>query len=111
MAKITPEKRVQIQIIDYLDSLKEEGLPLEWFRRDAIGPNYKKGLPDIWVITNGRHIEIEVKAPGCINERSAKQIEWEKRFNACRIPYMVVDSLERFKELFSLYKRETLPKQ
>lgn len=102
MAGKTPEKKVQDKIIAYLDSIHKSGsFPLEWFRRDAIGPNYKKGLPDLWVLVNGHHIEIEVKAPG--GKRSAMQIKWEQRFRACRIPYMVVDSFELFTELFSPY--------
>lgn len=101
MASKTPEKKVQDKIISYLDSIHKSGASphLEWFRRDAIGPNYKRGLPDIWVLVNGRHIEIEVKAPG--KSRTAMQIKWEERFRLCRIPYMVVDSFDKFVELFS----------
>lgn len=102
MAAKTPEKKVQDKIISYLDSIHKSGaLPLEWFRRDAIGPNYKKGLPDLWVIVNGHHIEIEVKAPG--KARTTMQLKWEQRFRACHIPYMVVDSFESFLSIFSAY--------
>ena len=32
-------------------------------RREAAGFNYKKGLPDIYCVYKGKHIEIEVKDP------------------------------------------------
>ena len=57
---MTPEKKVQNQIINFLDNQNN----LVYERRQAGGFNYKAGRPDVWFVFNGRHCEVEVKAPG-----------------------------------------------
>lgn len=61
---MTPEKRVQNSIIKYLTSLEKDGYPIFFERRQAGGYSYKKGIPDLYAVLNGIHIEIEVKKPG-----------------------------------------------
>lgn len=51
------EARVKRQICAYLKSLQN----CHWERRNAVGLNYKKGIPDLWCVHNGKHYEIEVK--------------------------------------------------
>lgn len=61
---MTPEKRVQNTIIDILSKLQKAGQPIFVERRQAGGFSYKMGIPDLYAVIDGRHIEIEVKAPG-----------------------------------------------
>lgn len=61
---MTPEKRVQNDIVDYLHELEKAGEPIFVERRNAGGFSYKKGIPDLYAVVNGIHVEIEVKQPG-----------------------------------------------
>lgn len=61
---MTPEKRIQNKIVDYLNKLQSQGAPIFVERRNAGGFSYKKGIPDLYAIINGWHVEIEVKQPG-----------------------------------------------
>ena len=58
---MTPEKKVQNQIVNYLNELQTNGFPVFVERRNAGGFSYKKGIPDLYASVNGLHIEIEVK--------------------------------------------------
>ena len=58
----TPEKRVQDSILRYLKKLKDENYPIYYERRQAMASS-KMGLPDLFVLYNGVHIEIECKKP------------------------------------------------
>lgn len=58
----TPEKRVQNAIIKYLKELRDNGVPIFFERRQALA-NTKAGLPDLYVLYKGYHIEIECKKP------------------------------------------------
>ena len=53
---MTPEKKVQNEIIKYL---KSKDVFFE--RRQAGGFSYKKGIPDLYAVIDGMHIEIEVR--------------------------------------------------
>lgn len=96
MAHLTPEKKVQTAIIDYVEQLKEEGVPVRYFRRCATDPNYQKGLPDLYLVWGPRHIEVEVKAPG--GHLSTMQEKWRDRFIKMGTPWMCCDSLDDFKD-------------
>lgn len=96
---MTPEKKVQNKIIDYLQDLEKKGYPLLFNRRDAIGFNYKKGSADLWIVYNGLHIEVEIKAPN--KQQSVMQKKWEEKCKKCKILYLIVDSAEDFKKLFN----------
>lgn len=61
---MTPEKRVQNSIIKYLRDLTQQGEPIFVERRQAGGYSYRKGIPDLYAVINGYHLEIEVKKPG-----------------------------------------------
>lgn len=61
---MTPEKKVQNDIVDFLHKKEKEGYPVFVERRNAGGFSYKKGIPDLYAVINGIHLEIEVKAPG-----------------------------------------------
>jgi hypothetical protein len=59
----TPEQRLTEQVIRHLKKLRQAGYPIWWVKLHG-GPQQRRGLPDLLVIANGRHIFIELKAPG-----------------------------------------------
>lgn len=92
---MTPEKYVQNSIIKYLQKLEKEGLPIYHERRQAGGFSYKRGISDLYMIYNGIHIEIEVKAEG--GELSIDQEKWKLKCEKLNIKYICAYSLENFK--------------
>ena len=58
---MTPEKIVQNKILNYLKQLKDNNEPIFYERRQAGGFSYKKGIPDIYFVYNGIHVEVEIK--------------------------------------------------
>lgn len=93
---MTPEKIVQNAIVKYLDSLNKQGFPVYVERRQAGGFSYKKGMPDLYAVINGQHLEIEVKAPGC----SLRPMQ-EKRRDICKslnIDWICSDNVDEFAE-------------
>lgn len=102
MSYTTPEKKVQNAIIKWLEPLdhKHAGL-LYWKRRDAIGANYEKGIPDLFVVIGPFHLEIECKAPG--ESLSSMQEKWKMIFCSMGTPYLVADSLEEFISFITPY--------
>lgn len=99
MSYTTPEKKVQNKIIEHLKHLRKLGYPIEFERRQAGGFNYDKGKPDIWIIYNGIHIEVEVKQKE--GHLSINQIKWKDRFEKINCKYILVDSYEDFLVKFS----------
>ena len=95
---MTPEKRVQSAICDYLSELENAGYPLYHERRQAGGYSYKMGIPDLYAVFNGQHIEIEVKKPG--GERSSMQYKWERKAKSYGMLYVCAESVDDVKILF-----------
>lgn len=98
---MNPETIIQNKIIKYIKKLADDGYPIMYFRRQAGGYSYKAGLPDLFFIFDGRHVEVEVKAPG--GERSPLQYKWEEKFKRINVDYLCVDNLEDFKEFMKNY--------
>lgn len=95
MSRKTEEGKVQQDIINHVNYLEELGNPIFYERRQAGGFNYKKGIPDLFVVYNGIHIEVEVKKPG--GEQSSMQEKFERRCkNKYNCPYICVDNLKEF---------------
>lgn len=99
---MTPEKKVQNEILKYLDKLEKDGYKVFHQRRQAGGFNYKKGIPDIYCVVNGKHIEIEVKKPG--GKLSTMQEKFRDKCELLNIKWMVVDDISELKE----YMQEVL---
>lgn len=91
---MTPEKKVQNKIIEFLKSVNE----LYYERRQAGGFSYKSGLPDIWFIYKGLHCEIEVKAIG--GTAGSLQLKFEALFKLSGAEYWRGDSFTDFKNWF-----------
>ena len=72
MAYETSEQKLTRQILAYLKELSEKGAPLYWEHRSGQGGfGYKKGLPDLFLVLAGEHLEVELK--GEKGKRSAAQ--------------------------------------
>lgn len=92
---MTPEKKVQNQIIDFLENQNN----LVYERRQAGGFNYRAGLPDVWFVFNGRHCEVEVKAPGGVV--GSLQLKHEAAFKQAGSLYWRGDSFSDFLAWFN----------
>lgn len=97
----TPEQRIQKKILKYLEELKKSNHPIFFERREAGGLAYKEGLPDLYAVYNGVHIEIEVKAPG--GEPSASQLKWERFFKNIGAIYIRAFDAQQVKDLFESF--------
>lgn len=95
---MTPEKKVQNKIIAYLKDLQEKGHPLFFERRQAGGFSYKKGIPDLYAVYNGIHIEIEVKKP--TGELAVMQEKFRDKCEKLNITYIAARNIEEVIELF-----------
>ena len=88
----TPERKVKDEIAAYLQKRSTAGDKIYGEAREAGGYTYKKGLPDIWIVYNGIHLEVEIKGPRGV--RSPMQVKWEQIFNRLGIRYCCVSSVE-----------------
>lgn len=91
---MTPEKRIQNKIISFLKTFPS----LKYERRQAGGFNYKSGLPDLWFLYKGKHVEVEVKAPG--GYPTMLQLNQEKEFKDAGAYYWRDDNFDSFKNFF-----------
>lgn len=89
-------KNVQTPIVEYLEKLESMKFPLYHERRQAGGFSYKKGIPDLYAVYDGIHIEIEVKDPK--GKLSTMQEKWRDRCKRLNILYICAKSLDEFKE-------------
>lgn len=101
---MTEEKRIQNKILSYLNKLKKEGYPIFYERRQSGGFSYKKGIPDIYVVYDGKHIEIEVKKKG--GKLSTMQEKFRDMCIEKNIGWLVVDDIET---LYKYMKNLTNP--
>lgn len=68
------------------------------YRKLSMGA--KKGIPDIWVIKDGKTIGLEVKAPKGTQQKEQKDIE--ERFKRNGAEYHIVRSVEDVKKVLDL---------
>lgn len=94
---MTPERKVKESLINYLSSLKKSGVKIYYEAREAGGFAYRKGLPDLWYIYNGHHVEIEVKAKG--GQLSTMQLKWQEWFAKMNVECYCISSLDELREL------------
>lgn len=91
---MTPEKIVQNAIVKFLTEQQHSGLPVFFERRNAGGFSYKKGIPDLYAVLNGVHLEIEVKAPGC--SLTTMQEKFRDKCKRLNIAWCCHDDVEEF---------------
>lgn len=92
-----PETLIQNKILKYLKSLQDSGEPIFYQRREAIGLAYKKGIPDIYFVYNGIHVEVEVKTPD--GELSTMQEKFRDRCKQINILWICARSVKEVSEL------------
>lgn len=105
---MTPEKEIQNSIMSYFKKLKASGIDNYVERRQAGGFAYKMGLPDLWVVIFGKHIEIEVKRPG--GQPRATQEKWARRFTEMGAIYICADAVSDVANIVEMLMREYLSK-
>ena len=93
---MTPEKIVQNEIMSYFAKLKSLDLPIMYDRRQAGGFSYKMGIPDLYAVENGIHIEIEVKRPG--GSLRVMQEKYKEKCEQLHIRYICASSVNEIKE-------------
>lgn len=98
------EQKIQDKIIKYLEKLDKENEPIFWEKRQAGGFTYRIGLPDLYIVYYGKHIEIEIKAPD--GKRSSAQIKWEMKCKQRLIKYGCVKTVEEVKKILESVKEE-----
>lgn len=95
---MTPEGKVKEDILKYFKNLQNQGIPLFYERRQAGGFSYKKGLPDIYFVYNGKHIELELKAKG--GKPSGMQLMWQRKFKELyNIDDYIVESVDEVRQI------------
>lgn len=96
---MTPEKQIQNKILKFLKDLPDCYVE----RRQAGGLSYKVGMPDVWCLYAGTHVEIEVKAPG--GTRSMAQLRRAQDLIRAGGAYICADNfdlfLKQWNDLFS----------
>ena len=96
------ESKIADKCLKYLKELKEGGSPLYFEHRSGSGGfNYKKGIPDMFIVIGSTHIECELKTP--IGHLSAMQIKYRNMFLSWGTPYICPRSFEEFKSFIDAY--------
>jgi len=98
---MTPEKKVQNDILGYLHKLKEEGHPIFYERRQAGGFSYKMGIPDVYFVYNGKHVEVEVKSKN--GSLRTMQEKFRDRCKLINIDYICCNDIDDFKIFMQKY--------
>lgn len=96
---MTPEKRIQNAIVKYLHELQQSNMPVYVERRNAGGFSYKKGIPDLYAVIDGEHVEIEVKQP--CGSLEPMQEKFRQKCERLHIMWICATSVEDVKALIS----------
>lgn len=88
------EKTLQNKVIEYLKKLKEKNIPVFWNKRQSGGWNYRIGLPDLYVVINGKHLEIEIKSPERDIVYKPEQLLWKTEFEKLNIPHLISNNYQ-----------------
>lgn len=97
------ESKVANKCIKYIKELQDSGCPIFYEHRSGSGGyNYKKGIPDFYLVNNGLHIEVEFKTEK--GRLSTMQENFKHRcLNVYHIPYCNPHSFEEFKSFIDNY--------
>ena len=91
------ESLITKDCLKLLDNLIDQGYPIYYEHRSGSGGfNYKKGIPDLWMVINGIHVECEMKTP--FGKRSTMQEKWEMKFKRLNIKYICPHSFIEFRD-------------
>lgn len=104
MSNTTEESKLTEKLLSRIDELIKKGYPLYWEHRSGSGGfNYRKGVADLFLVVNGTHIEIELKAKK--GKRSTAQEKFAYKCQLRNIPYICSNDLEELKS----YIKKFLP--
>ena len=100
---IKEEQKLQNKIEKYLKELAKNNQPVFFEKRQAGGFNYKIGIPDLYIVINGYHIEFEIKKSKG-GKLSVSQLKWMERFNSnYKIDNYVIYDFETAKLIIDTY--------
>lgn len=88
------ESIIKEHICEYLKSIDD--LYLE--RREALGPGYKKGVPDLFAVYKGYHIEIETKREKG-GRLSTMQEKFASKARNYGMVYVLAESVDDIKDI------------
>lgn len=91
---MTPEKSIQNDILKFLKQVPN----LYFERRQAGGLSYRSGIPDVWFVYRGLHVEVEVKAP--FGTAGSLQLKHEEKLRNAGSLYWRGMSSSDFKKWF-----------
>jgi hypothetical protein len=89
VARRTPESRVKDEVMREFRRLRSSGLPVDVFRRQAGGFS-PDGLPDLYAVVGGIHLEIELKSDD--GDLRPEQATWKERLIADGAEYVLARS-------------------
>jgi len=96
------ESKLANKCINYLETLIDNGLPVYYEHRSGGGGfNYRKRIPDLFLVLDGVHVECELKTPK--GRRSTLQEKWAMRFELLHIKYICPHTFEEFKEYIDTF--------
>ena len=95
MAK-NAETILQRKVLDYLKELQLSGHPLYYARRSGEGLGYEEGVPDLYFVYNGIHVEVEMKVVG--GTARTRQEAFERKCRNWGILYIRPDTYKEFKD-------------
>lgn len=98
------ETLLQEKVLKYFKTLQLSGHPIFYDRRVAGGLSYEEGVPDIYCVYNGVHIEIELKVVG--GAVRARQEAFERKCRNWGILYIRPDT---YKEVVEYFEKRIIP--
>ena len=98
------ETNISQECLKLLDNLIDNGYPIYYEHRSGSGGfNYKKGIPDMFIVINGMHVECEMKTDS--GRRSPMQEKWAMKFERLGVKYICPKSFVEFRDyIMSLLK-------
>lgn len=97
--RMQSEKSLQTRIMAACKRKEKECPYFYYERRIAQGIGYRKGLPDMFLVYRGIHVEVELKRED--GHLSVLQEVRRKRFEEMSTPFYVVRSLSDFDKIFA----------
>lgn len=88
------ETLLQEKVLKYLKNLQLSGHPLYYDRRVAGTLSYEEGVPDLYLVYNGIHIEVELKVVG--GTARTRQEAFERKCKKWGILYIRPDTYKEF---------------
>jgi hypothetical protein len=93
-----PEGKLYDQCIKFLVTLKKLGTRLWWVKMTG-SPYLPKGLPDLWIIVEGRLVLVELKRPDGKGILSPRQSLIKEKIEAAGIKVWIVSSVDEFMQI------------